>query len=189
MEAIALSDRKSGKNIGGLMAKDLTPGNRRSSLSPLSERFGMAPLTDRIERMMEGLMRGWMTADQDESVFMPRFDLVEDEEKFEFSVELPGLEAKDVEISFKDNGLLIKGERRAEKKENAQTSHYIERSYGLFERFVPIRAEIDQDRIHASFKNGVLHITVPKSEQAKSKVKKISIEDESTNDSAQIKMK
>jgi HSP20 family protein len=87
---------------------------------------------------------------------------------------LPGLSREDIEIQIRDNALSLKGERRFAK--DAQQENYlrIERAYGAFQRSFTLPATIQQDKIRAVFRDGVLELTLPKAEEAKSK--KIAIE-------------
>jgi HSP20 family protein len=91
-------------------------------------------------------------------------------------VELPGVDPKDIDISLSDGMLTIKGERKQEREEKETDYHLIERTYGSFTQLVPIGKEVKGDKIDASFKDGVLKITLPKSEEAKKKEIKIKVE-------------
>ena len=89
------------------------------------------------------------------------------------SVEIPGMNPKDIDISFRDGTLIIKGEKKQEKEEKGENYHVIERSYGSFTRSIPLSNEVRKDKITASYKNGVLKIILPKSDAAKKKEIKI----------------
>ena len=118
---------------------------------------------------MPGLLQG------KERGFMPRVNVIEKEKEIRIEAELPGIEEKDLEINI-DNGMLtISGEKKSEKEDRKDNYYMMERSYGAFRRQLPLPAETDRDHVKAEFKNGVLSITVPKTEEAKSKVKKIPI--------------
>jgi HSP20 family protein len=90
--------------------------------------------------------------------------------------ELPGLEAKDLDVSVSGDVLTIKGEKEHEKEEKDEQRHVIERSYGAFVRMVRLPAPVAQDQIKASFKNGVLTISLPKTEEAKQKAIPVTVE-------------
>lgn len=108
--------------------------------------------------------------------FTPKLNLTEDEKELRVTVELPGLEEKDVEISLTRDVLTIRGEKKIEHEEKEKNSHYVERTYGSFERKIPVNlALIDQDNVDASLKNGILIVKMPKSKQAQSEVKKVSV--------------
>ena len=92
--------------------------------------------------------------------------------------ELPGLEEKDVEVLLDNETLTIKGEKKEEKEDKGKGYYHVECSYGSFHRVIPLPAGIDQKKVQAQFKNGVLNITLPKAEEAKAKGKKIPIKSE-----------
>src|SRR6516164_7390648 len=82
-------------------------------------------------------------------------DVVEEDKLFRISVELPGIEAKDVEVSVSDDSLIIKAEKKDAREEQAQSYYLREREYGSFERFIEMPVGIDQDKIEAHFADGV----------------------------------
>jgi HSP20 family protein len=108
------------------------------------------------------------------STWTPTVDIYETPETIVLKAELPGLSREDIEIQIRDNALSLKGERRFAK--DAQQENYlrIERAYGAFQRSFTLPATIQQDKIRAVFRDGVLELTLPKAEEAKSK--KIAIE-------------
>jgi len=112
--------------------------------------------------------RNWFSESSD-SKWMPAVDIEEDDNGYKFYVELPGLEKDDVKISFKDDILNIKGEKKLEKKEDNKNYHCYERRHGKFERSFRLHSDIIVDKIDASFKNGVLNLELPKAEIAKPK--------------------
>jgi HSP20 family protein len=106
---------------------------------------------------------------------MPSLDVEEDEKSFCITVELPGMEEKDVAVSLMDRVLTIRGEKKAEQEKKEKNFHRRERVFGSFQRSLELPVDIDTEKITASFKNGVLRIDVPKSPQAQSKVKQIPV--------------
>ena len=86
-----------------------------------------------------------------------------------------GLDPKDIDISLSDGLLTIKGEKKQEREEKEENYHLVERSYGTFTRSIRIPNEVQSDKINASYKNGVLKVVLPKSEEAKKKVVKIKV--------------
>jgi len=86
------------------------------------------------------------------------------------------LEPKDIDISLSEGVLTIKGEKKQEKEEKEENYHLIERSYGTFARMVRLPKEVKRDKISASYKNAILKVTLPKSEEAKTKEIKIKVE-------------
>lgn len=110
------------------------------------------------------------------SEWMPSLDLSETKNSYIVSAEIPGIEPKDVEISLTDNVLTIKGEKKQEKQEDNENYHLIERSYGSFTRSFRLPVQVQADKVKATYKNGVLKITLPKTEEAKKKEIKIAVE-------------
>lgn len=106
---------------------------------------------------------------------VPRVDAIETGDAFEISAELPGMTEKDIEVSLSGNLLTLKGEKKAEKETKGKDYYRMERSYGSFHRSIPIPAEFVPEKVEASFKNGVLTVTLPKTEKAREEVKKIPI--------------
>jgi HSP20 family protein len=99
----------------------------------------------------------------------PAVDIVEKENAFELTAELPGLDAKNIELSLSDDILTIKGEKTEEKEEKTKDRYVSERRYGSFRRSLQLPASVDPAKIEASYKNGVLSVKLPKSEEAKKK--------------------
>lgn len=99
----------------------------------------------------------------------PAVDVVEKENAFEITAELPGLDAKNVELSLADDVLTIKGEKNEEKEEKTKDRYVSERRYGSFRRSLQLPSSVDPSKIEASYKSGVLTVTLPKSAEAKKK--------------------
>ncbi len=90
--------------------------------------------------------------------------------------ELPGLEKKDVEVKLTDSRLTIKGEKKKEEEVKEEDYFYSERSYGAFARVLQLPCQVKGDKVKASFKNGVLEVKLPKSEEAKSRSVNVNID-------------
>jgi HSP20 family protein len=105
----------------------------------------------------------------------PAVDVVDKGNSYQITAELPGLGEKDVEIAVADDVLTIRGEKKEEKEERKKDFYRSERRFGSFERSFELPAGVDQGKIEASFKKGVLTITMPKTEEAQKKTKKIAI--------------
>ena len=103
----------------------------------------------------------------------PAVDIVDKENAFEISAELPGVDENSIDVKFSDGTLTIKGEKRDEREEKKKNFYLAERRYGSFQRSFSIPAGVDANRIEASFKNGVLTVTFPKTPQARKNEKKI----------------
>ena len=111
-----------------------------------------------------------------ESEWTPFLDMSEAKDNFVVKAEVPGMDAKDIAISLTGDVLTIKGEKKQEKEEKEEDCHLVERSYGAFSRSVRLPAEVESSKIKASYKNGILKITLPKSEKVKAKEVKIKVE-------------
>ena len=99
--------------------------------------------------------------------FWPSIDVTDHDTEVRITGELPGMDAEDIDISIANGAVTIHGEKKQE-KENSGKDHYrMERSYGSFSRTVPLPTEVDEDKVQADFKNGVLTICLPKTEAAK----------------------
>ena len=108
--------------------------------------------------------------------FTPSIDIKETDKNITVTAELPGMEQKDISVSLKEDCIILAGERKEEKKEEDEQYFHREMSYGSFRRIIPLAANIDRDKVDAEFKNGVLHITLPKIAGAETeKTKKIEI--------------
>ena len=97
----------------------------------------------------------------------PALDAFEDKDKYVVSVEVPGLKKEDIHVTVHDGILTIAGERKAEKDINEGTVHRTERFYGKFSRSVSLPSAVKSDKVLASYKDGILTVEVPKSDEAK----------------------
>jgi HSP20 family protein len=105
----------------------------------------------------------------------PAVDITESDKSYEITAELPGLGEKDIEVKLANGGLTIKGERQ-EDKEQKQKDYYLrERHFGSFERYFRVPEGVDRNKIEATFKKGVLTVTLPKSPEAQKAEKKIEV--------------
>lgn len=103
----------------------------------------------------------------------PRINITGDEKSWQVAVEIPGVEEKDLIIEMKDNSLVISGEKKQELEE--KSIYHMERSFGSFRRVIAVPEDIKGDEVFASYKNGVLKITLPRQEQIKEEPRKIEI--------------
>ncbi len=99
----------------------------------------------------------------------PEVDVTEDDDTYHVHMEFPGLAKEDVKISFKDDVLLVSGEKKSEQNDEKKNYYYYERRYGKFQRAFRINSDVIVDKIDASFNDGVLMIYLPKAEIAKPK--------------------
>ena len=108
--------------------------------------------------------------------FTPRVDISESDKNIMLTVELPGMEAKDIDISLNQDTLTISGEKKTETEKKGKRFYRLERSYGSFRRSIPLPVEVEQDQVEAAFKRGVLTINLPKSPAALEQGKRITIQ-------------
>jgi HSP20 family protein len=147
--------------------KSLIPFSRESSRLPPSMRSGFGNLQREIDRVFDEFTSNFGLTSSTEH--MPKMDARESDSEVELTVELPGLEEKDVNVSIADGVLTIRGEKSAEDETKDGDYHYRERSYGSFFRSISIPPGIDESKIKATLKKGLLTVTIPKTPAAKAK--------------------
>ena len=105
----------------------------------------------------------------DENVWPVALDVIEEKDQYVLKADLPGVAKEDIRVSVENGILTIEGERKSETEDKEKQVHRIERSYGRFTRSLNLGTSIDESKIRAVYKDGVLQLTVPKSEVAKPK--------------------
>jgi len=150
----------------------------RSFTEQLIEPF--ARLRGEVDRLFEEFPARWPSLQFDRLVPQlptPAMEMTETDKAYKISVEVPGMEAKDIDVSFENDMLVVSGEKREEREEKERDCYRSERSYGAFERRVALPPAAIADKIKAKAKNGVLQITIPKdAKAAASNKRKIEIE-------------
>lgn len=136
----------------------------------------LATLERDMNRMFDDFFGGFGLAssefwDTGWSAFSPQVDIVDNEKEIKVSVELPGLDEKDIDVSLSRDTLTISGEKRQEKEDKGKNYYRMERSYGSFKRAIPIPCEVKAEAIEATFKNGVLSIVLPKASEGQCRQK------------------
>jgi HSP20 family protein len=133
-------------------------------------------LQERINRMFDDTIRSAATGDEElaTGAWSPAVDIHETDDSFVVSADLPGLKKDDIQINVEDNTLTIKGEKKFEEKVPRDKYIRVERSYGTFVRSFSLPQNVDSTKIKATFKDGVLDLTLPKREEARPK--KIAVE-------------
>jgi|SRR4051812_48973528 len=134
------------------------PLTHLSTLRNEIDRLFESPFADFSEGM-QPFMSGWS----------PALDLHEDKDNFFIRAELPGMKKEEIEISLHDGVLTLSGERKGEKKHEDAEIHRSERFVGRFQRTLTLPSAVDADKVKATYENGILTITLPKSEAAKPK--------------------
>jgi HSP20 family protein len=159
--------------------RDLIPWSRSQELAPA--RGSLDPfltLHREMNRLFDDVFRG---IDSGQTPLMegrfgwPKIELSDTDKTLTVSAELPGMTEKEVQIEIANGVLTIRGEKKSEHKEDKDGGKYFtERYYGSFERQIPLD-NVDEDKAQASFKNGVLTVSLPKSENARAGIKRIAI--------------
>jgi HSP20 family protein len=164
------------KETKGLVKAE--PARALSPFGDLERRF------ERMERIFEDFLgrpfgfhmpalRPWAAAAEEVS---PSVDIFEEGNDVVVKAELPGMKKEDLEVNFAHGNLIISGEKKQEEKVEKKDYYRMERSYGAFTRSFRLPADVQGDKAKATFKDGVLQIRVPKSEEARKKEKKILIQ-------------
>jgi HSP20 family protein len=103
------------------------------------------------------------------TTWSPPVDIFENDSELIVKVEVPGMASKDIEVTFENNVLTIKGERRFEHETKKENYHRVEREYGAFSRSFGLPTDVDAEKIKAEYKDGMLSVVLPKKELAKPK--------------------
>ncbi|MEZ2224594.1 Hsp20/alpha crystallin family protein [Rhizobium sp. RCC_161_2] len=167
-----------------MSVRDLIPWGRNNgsqvpSILRDDDRDPFLSLHREVNRLFDDVLRGFgsgLPSFGNGSAFRagwPSVEIAEADKEIKVTAEVPGLEEKDIEVLLNDGVLTLKGEKRSESEDKDR--QFSERYYGRFERRVPLGVEVDEDKVDASFRNGVLTVTLPKTEKAQSQVKRIAI--------------
>ncbi|WP_114389614.1 Hsp20/alpha crystallin family protein [Notoacmeibacter marinus] len=164
-----------------MQIKDLIPWGRDKNDPQSSGDTGDNPvmtLQRDMNRVFDDFLHGFERPFGSTSLFggsSPSTDVVDHGDSVEVTVELPGLDEADIDVSLSGDMLTVRGEKKTERA-TAEKGYYLsERSYGSFQRTIPLPAGIDGDSADASFDRGVLKITLPKTEEAQAAAKRIEV--------------
>jgi HSP20 family protein len=159
--------------------RDLVPWTKGQQLSTGQEAFDpLFTLHREMNRLFDDVFRGFGPPGRIGNLLVegqfswPRIELSETDKAVMISAELPGLSEKDVQVEIANGVLSIRGEKKAERSD--ESKFVSERYYGSFERQIPLDG-VEEGKAQADFKNGVLTVTLPKSEQSNRDVKRIAI--------------
>lgn len=166
----------------------LTPWNwvnrdsRENTPATETEQHRLSPfgLHREIDRLFEHAFSNLPTEHNKsvmQGVFSPRIDIAASPQEYSVSAELPGVDEKDITLDLNDNTLILKAEKHQESTENNDKGYYrVERQYGSFERMLNLPDDANPEAIKASYKNGVLHITIPRREPIAPAARRIEIQ-------------
>lgn len=134
-----------------------------------------------LGELVSNLFSGWLDLPYEHSHFQdlePKIEMSENENDVTVTAEMPGIDKQDIDLEISADGYLtLSGEKKEEKKQKGKGSYFSEISYGSFRRTIPLPWDLRFDGAEADFKNGVLTVMIPKSQEAKGRKKKISIAD------------
>lgn len=128
---------------------------------------GMGSLKHEMDRVFDRFLEGRWDEFPSLGDWTPQMDISETKDSLVAKVEVPGMDSKDIQISLQDNLLTIKGEKRHEREEKDEHYHRVERAYGSFTRSVRLPVAVDASKVTATFKNGLLTVTLPKTPSAR----------------------
>ena len=137
----------------------------------------LVTLQDRMNRLFDESVRGVRGGDEAMSTtaWSPAVDIYENESEVVMKVEVPEVNQKDIDIRIENNTLTLTGERRMDKDLKRENFHRIERVYGSFSRSFTLPVTIDQEKIKAEYKDGILRLALPKREETKPKQIKVAV--------------
>jgi len=128
----------------------------------------MLALRKEMDRLFDRIWdRDWFETGQMVEGYAPPLDMVETDADIEVTVDVPGMEAKDIHVTVRDNLLILRGEKRTEKERKDEKSYRMERTFGAFTRHIALPVPVDAAKVNASVHNGVLKVTLPKTAAAK----------------------
>lgn len=157
---------------------DLLPWKRENQKSLAEQRSEQDPfltLQDEMNRMFDSFMTEPWRGSSRLGAFMPSMDVSENEKEVTVTAEIPGMDEKDIQVTFSKGVLAIYGEKREDRQEKNSRYHRIERTYGSFRREVPMPCEVEEDKITATFKKGVITVVLPKSARQEVLGKRITV--------------
>jgi HSP20 family protein len=166
-----------------MSVRDLIPWGRDNNEAPAlyrdRERDPFLSLHREVNRLFDDVFRGFEARLPSIGGFSsiasgwPSVEICDGEKEIRVTAEIPGMEETDIEVLLDDGVLTLKGEKRSESE--SKERQFSERFYGHFERRIPLGTEVDEDKVSAAFKNGVLIVILPKTERAQTKAKRIAI--------------
>ena len=137
----------------------------------------MSSLQERMNRLMADFRTRSPFGEEEmaQGAWIPAVDIYETKESIVLNVELPGVTKEDISLEVKDSTLTIKGEKKLEKDVKEENFHRMERTYGSFTRAFTLPSTVQQDRVKAKFRDGILEIMIAKAEEAKPKQIKVDV--------------
>jgi HSP20 family protein len=137
----------------------------------------LVSLQDRMNRLFDESVRNVRPGDEalSSAIWSPAVDIYETEDEVVVKAELPEVNQKDIDVQIENSTLTLRGERKFNKETKKENFHRIERAYGSFSRSFTLPSTIDQEKIRADYKDGILKISMPKREETKPKQIKVAV--------------
>ncbi len=157
--------------------KDLIPWKRHQEEQESTEmKYPLHRFHWDINRMLDDIMDSWSNNTLGGDSFMsPRVDLSETKKCLTVTADMPGMDEDDIDVSLENNFLVIRGQKNTEKENQGHNYYHMERSFGSFYRTIPLPCEVDENKVKADYKRGVLTITLPKLKGEQRQSKKIEV--------------
>jgi HSP20 family protein len=150
------------QGIGGFR-----PTEKEVSMRSLKPWLRITDLRQELDRLFDRMFESRWDEFPATGDWVPSLDLSETTDALVLKMEVPGMDAKDVQVSLQENLLTVKGERKQEQEEKGEQYHQVERSHGAFSRSVRLPIGVDGSKVNATFKNGLLVVSMPKTPAAK----------------------
>ncbi len=166
-----------------MQISDLIPWGREKAKTPSNGEGGAASPLAMLQRDINHVFEEfWHKVENGRNgqrgpiaLFGPSADVTETDDGIEVAVELPGMSVEDVDISLSGDVMTIRGEKKLEHEEKRRGVYLSERSYGAFARTIPLPPGVDADKAEARFDKGVLRVSLPKTSEAKARVRRIPV--------------
>jgi HSP20 family protein len=160
--------------------RDLIPWKRDETKMPIhqKEEDSFMSLQSEINRLFDSFFTSPFSLtshDISYKTFTPSIDVIETEDAYKITAELPGMDEDDITVTLDRNYLTLSGEKTTKVEDKDEHYHRVERSYGSFRRSIVIPEEVDTDNIKAQFKNGLLSINLPKKPEAQRQSRRIKV--------------
>ena len=157
--------------------KDLIPWKRHNEEQLAEEtKYPLHRFHWNINRMLDDIMDSWSSNSSTGDGFMsPRIDLSETKKYLTVTADMPGMDEDDIDVSLENNFLVIRGQKKTEKENQGQSYYHMERSFGSFYRTIQLPCEVDENKVKAHYKKGVLTINLPKRKDEQRQSRKIEV--------------
>jgi HSP20 family protein len=138
--------------------------------------FPLVDVQKQMNRFFDDFFGGFgLRTGETTQEWMPEVDVAETDSEILVKAEIPGIDAKDVDVTIAGNTLAIRGEKREEREEDGRNWYRHERRFGSFQRIIDLPVPVDADKVKAEYRNGVLSLSIPKREEARSRTIKVQV--------------